>query len=791
MKHIFQIFLLLISLPTIGQLQTSGGMSPTQLVQNVLLGQGVEVSNVSFSGSPQAIGTFNATNVNNFGINEGIIITTGTIHNSPDGPHGPNNRPDAGLDNGKGGYPPLTSLVGNPTFNASVLEFDFIPLADSIGFNYIFASEEYPEYVGSEFNDVFAFFISGPGISGTKNMATIPGTSQPVTINNVNHNSNSAYYQANGNGTQSPYNQNSRYIQYDGYTKSLTAWSKVQCGEKYHLVIAIADVSDPVWDSGIFLEKNSLNSEQPVQVSYELTSNPYGDGQTMAQNCTSAIVTIKRSGNKINEALTIPINFTGTSIENIDHSSLPTSITFQPGESVKTFTIDALYNPALVGVVDLLLEFEIKDACGNDQFQYVELYIKPVDPVEITLNNQSLLCPGEPIELIPTATGGGGEYSYLWSTGETTPTINVSPSVTTTYTVSVTDECLNETATTSAEVTVPVYDPITLDITEDIFEDCPYIPNVIYVTPSGGSGMFSYVWTNEEGTIIGIDDSLEVLPSETTTYYVEVTDHCGEVQTAEMTIHILSDPLLLDIIPVYSICPGDSIELTVSGIGGFGDYYYYWVETGDTTQSIWVSPDEDTRYHVIVKDDCQTFQVATSTLVKVIQPIADFEFFDNPEFIGIPVTFQNLTEGGIIYEWDFGDGQTSTLIHPNNTYKEEGSYEVTLIATDRKGCKDTITKLIIIQEEVYLYVPNTFTPDGNSYNNTFSISTIGIEKFEIKIFDRWGELIFEAFDKDFEWDGTYGHRLAKDGTYLWKMIYSTVNEPGVEQIKVGHINLLR
>lgn len=792
MKNILTLFLIIFATNANTQLITNGGQSAASLVQNVLLGQGVEVSNINFTGAAQAIGTFDANNAS-VPIKEGIIITTGTINQGPNGPHGPNNREDAGMNNGAGGFNKLQNLVGGTqTYNAAILEFDFIPYSDTVRFKYVFASEEYPEYVNSEFNDVFAFFISGPGISGEKNMAIIPGTNQPVTINNVNHlhPTNSIYYQFNGDGNTAPYNNNPYYVQYDGMTKPLEAVSKVQCGETYHLIIAIADVGDPVWDSGIFLEKNSLNSPEPVKVSYELSSDPYGDGATMAQNCTSATVTVTRSGNKINEALNIPINVSGSAIEGLDYSTIPTSVTFAPGQTTISFTIDALNNAALVTLANLILQFEIEDACGNDAFQTIELFIRPVDPVTIVLDDASLICPGEPLELIPDASGGGGEYSYTWSTGETTPTILVNPDVTTTYTVSVTDECLNQTATTTAVVDVPVYDPLTLVATADITEICPYIPHTLEVEANGGSGIYTYEWSDESGTLLSTLDSVEVKARETTTYTVMVTDHCGETATTTVTITVLSPPLEVEITPKQEACPGDSVLIEAMGKGGFGDYYYFWPHSGETTSSVWVHPTETTQYYVIVKDDCQTFQVQAETMVEVNQPTANFNAITDPLFIGWPITFQNLSEDANSYYWDLGDGGNSTMTHPNNVYSQPGTYDITLVATDRNGCKDTITKPLIILDEFYIYVPNSFTPDDNRANNTFKVSTINVVEFHIRIFNRWGEMVFEADDKDFEWDGTYGPLRVKDGTYVWKIDYKSIHDDELQQM-VGHVTLLK
>nr|WP_299203740.1 choice-of-anchor L domain-containing protein [uncultured Brumimicrobium sp.] len=790
MKFILTFIIGVFSFTLTAQLQTGGGQTATQLVQNVLLGSGVEVSNVSYSGASGAIGTFNATNAS-IGIDEGIIMTTGTIHPGPNGPHGPNNKADAGIDNGAPGYGQLSNLVGRETYNATLLEFDFIPYSDTVRFKYVFASEEYPEYVGSEFNDVFAFFISGPGIpGGIQNMAIIPGTSQTVAINNVNHQQNTQYYEYNGEGNNAPYNNDPYYVQYDGFTVPLEAVSKVQCGETYHLIIAIADVGDGIYDSGIFLEKNSLNSEQPVEVEYELTSDPFGDGQTMSQNCTSAIVKITRSGSHINQPLSIPINLSGSAVEGLDYSSVPNSVNFAAGQTEVTFVIDALNNTALTGLANVILQFEIEDACGNLQYQTIELFIKPVEPVEITLDDQSLFCPGEEIELIPVATGGGGDYTYSWSTGETTPTIMVSPSTTQSYTVSVTDDCLNETATTTAEVSVPVYDPLVIQATNDIVEQCPYVPQSLIVEATGGSGNYTYEWTNPEGSVISIFAEAEVAPRETTTYTVVVTDECGESATTTVTVTVLSPPLVLDITPTQQICPGDSALITVTASGGFGNYYYFWPHSGETTQSVWVNPTVNTRYDVIVKDDCQTFQVQTHTTVTVVQPDADFDAITDPKFIGLPITFQNLTNNGNTYQWDLGNGASSTVVHPNNTYDYPGTYDITLIATDQYGCVDTITKPITILDEFYLYIPNSFTPGDNRVNTSFSVSAIGIEEFYIKIYNRWGELLFQSDDVDFEWDGTFNGEMVRDGTYVWKIEYRSIHDDEL-QLKVGHVNALR
>ena len=158
------------------QLITTSGQAPQTLVQNVLIGPGVTVSNILYNGSPTAIGSFTA-NGTTLGITQGIVMTTGTVLNNGAGPQGPNNVASAGTDNNMPGSAILSSLIqGTQTFNAATLEFDFIPYADTVRFKYVFGSEEYPEFAppnNSTYNDVFGFFISGPGIVGLQNIAQL------------------------------------------------------------------------------------------------------------------------------------------------------------------------------------------------------------------------------------------------------------------------------------------------------------------------------------------------------------------------------------------------------------------------------------------------------------------------------------------------------------------------------------------------------------------------------------------------------------------------------------------
>ncbi len=772
------------------QLVTSTNSSPSGLVQNVLLGPGVTVSNIMYSGSPSAIGSFTAAGTN-LGINEGIVMTTGTVLNNGNGPQGPNNQAGAGVDNNVGGSTLLTSLVtGAQTFNAAILEFDFIPYSDTVRFKYVFGSDEYPEFAppnNSGYNDVFGFFISGPGIAGIQNIAKLPNNGSIVSINNVNAITNSQFYNFNGDGNSPPYNSNPNFIQYDGFTDVLTAVSKVQCGQTYHLILAVADVGDGQWDSGIFLEANSLSSKTPITINQTVSPQLFSNPNWIAEGCASATIELSRENN-FNIPVTIPIQVSGTATNGTDFSAVPSSITLGSGQSNTSFTIDALFDGIPEGLETLTLTFQVTDPCGNITPIVINLFIQDVAPLDVTLNNPTINCPGDNINLTANVTGGLPTYEYLWNTGETLSSIEVIPTATGIYSIQVTDACLDTTVYDSVLVTVPVYVPLSVIASDDIVEICPYVPQTINANASGGSGIYSYQWFRAN-QLIGQSASIQVNPSTSTSYVVQVIDNCGAISYDTVTYNILSPPLIVNTSPNIELCPGDSAFISATASGGYGNYHFVWTHNGDTSQGIWVKPNSTFSYNVVVSDDCQTFTVSAFVVVTIVKPEADFIPISENLIEGLPISFYNLTTNGYTYQWYFGDGDQSTLINPNNIYDTAGTYYVTLVAWDAKGCVDTITKPITILEEFYIYIPNAFIPDKDRINNFFSGSFIGVKWIKIEIFNRWGELIYFSEDQNFKWDGTYQGKRVPDGVYTWKLTYKP--NRSMEELMTGHVNVLR
>ncbi len=212
---------------------------------------GVTFSNVTKTGNYKALGSFSGGIESGLGMENGIILASGDIAKAK----GPNNSSNAGYNFNGPGDAHLGALIGQTTHDASILEFDLVPEGNVLAFNYVFGSEEYPEYTGSPYADGFAYFISGPNPDGgyydIQNIALLPDTNLMVNINTVSHLTNSQYYINNSGG---------QLLQYDGYTVTLPIEVYVVPNQTYHLKIVIADCGDGLYDSGVFLQSPSLKS---------------------------------------------------------------------------------------------------------------------------------------------------------------------------------------------------------------------------------------------------------------------------------------------------------------------------------------------------------------------------------------------------------------------------------------------------------------------------------------------------------------------------------------------------
>jgi len=375
------------------QISVTGGLTATQLA-NILAGSNIVVSGATLTGSGVASGTFDATGYT-LGMNTGVILSTGNISSAP----GPNSSPSTSNQLGTAGTAQMTALAGANTFDAITLEFDFNVQSDFIQFDYLFASEEYPEYAppnNSSYNDVFAFFISGPGITGEENIAFVPGTTNPVTINNINAITNNQFYVDNAGG---------QAISFDGFTTLLTARKDnlIPC-QNYHLKLVIADAGDSKYNSAVLLKENSL-----VQGVVEVTTNTVNADNIALEGCVQASFTFT-----LDQPSTIDkvINFqiAGTATNGVDYHSIAPSLTIPAGQTQAQVFIDAISDGFAEGQETIYLIYKPEICSGYDT---AFLYIDDAQPILYTLTPTDLSCYNDHTgQILVTPSGGFPPYHY-------------------------------------------------------------------------------------------------------------------------------------------------------------------------------------------------------------------------------------------------------------------------------------------------------------------------------------------------------------------------------------------
>lgn len=254
------------------QAVTITGTTDGATLANALIGPGISITGgVTYNGIAGQSGTFtNGTSA--VGFANGVVLTTGNVGDVP----GPNFDPgsfreivgdqstsssdDISTDLGTGGDSDLNSLlVGYTTHDAAVLEFKFQFGDGTIGgdlfFNFVFASEEYVNFIGSQYNDVFGFFVDGV------NVALVPGTSDAITVNTINNSVNAGYY-VNNVANESGIPVAGRDTSFDGMTTVITAQSLGLLPGEHTMKFAVADASDGWLDAGVFLQAGTFSSER-------------------------------------------------------------------------------------------------------------------------------------------------------------------------------------------------------------------------------------------------------------------------------------------------------------------------------------------------------------------------------------------------------------------------------------------------------------------------------------------------------------------------------------------------
>lgn len=407
-KHLLALTMwMLLALGLRAQLQVTPSSNAATLV-NQLIGPGISVTNATINTQLDAAGTF-ISNGSNIGLPAGVLLTSGTVGNAV----GPNINTGITTAHGSPGDPQLNALTAPfLTEDACILEFDMVATCDTIQISYVFGSDEYDEYVCTDFTDAFAFFISGPGIAGTQNIAVIPGSATPVSINTVNIGSvganafppyptncntgNAAYFTTNNTGTT---------VEYDGFTVPLIAKSAVIPCSTYHIKLVIADAGDASLDSGVFLEQGGIRCvSTAIQVASAINNPGYVNA---IEGCVSGSFTFTRTGDTT-QAQTVGYTVGGTATPAFDYPPLSGSVTFPAMVSAVTINITATADGLVEGTesVQLIL---LDSLCGAVFSDTATLFIS--DQIAVTAGPNFTLCQDDTVQIgVPPQVG----LSYTW-----------------------------------------------------------------------------------------------------------------------------------------------------------------------------------------------------------------------------------------------------------------------------------------------------------------------------------------------------------------------------------------
>lgn len=699
------------------------------LIREVFIGGGCfDVSGVSVIGNSAGLGEF--SDGGPLSIDHGVIMASGNVTNS----QGPNNQGGAGNSLGESGDPDLNLISGQTTFDATGIEFDFRPTINQVTFNYVFASEEYPEYVCAIFNDVFGFFVNGPGIVGgfsnqSENIAWIPGTVVPVGINTVNPGVPGAFGNAANCSGKGSLNYSQFYVdniggaelQYDGWTTVFQAVANTQICGTYHIKLVVADAGDAIFDSAVFLEANSFNAGGKAEMAFEA---PTTGTNLVYEACNDGVITIcKSSPNDLDDDVTL--NFTvhpsSTATPGVDYAPLPTSFFIPAGEECIQYQMEVYYDLINEGVELINLELELPCSC---QSPFVVIQIADTPPITAELEDFTV-CEQEGVDLSVLVSGGVPAFDYLWNTGATDPNIAIYPTQSGSYTVTVTDECGQEVEAVS-NITVLPRPKATIDA-EGIL--CAGDTNstvdvtVTFEPANSGPWSFTYVLDGEYFTFNNITQN-------PFTFKVKRPGYIGlvDVFNPECTGTVAGDDYIEeDKVEVFYLitpvsCQGqDDGAIQAIATGLYAPYEFYWSGGWEWTDIL--DPIGIGTYYVTITDAIGCTRrdsvVISSPSDIQIQGVVtgDTECFSATGSVSL---FINGGLAPYTYLWSNGSSQQN----PSNL--PAGLNEVTV--TDSRGCESYASFNIIASDApVAVVAPGTPAtcgdPNGGSAQLDVSAGT--------------------------------------------------------------------
>jgi gliding motility-associated-like protein len=446
---------------------------------------------------------------------------------------------------------------------------------------------------------------------------------------------------------------------------------------------------------------------------------------------------------------------------------------------------------AIAGITAGGYSVTVTDASGC--ISVIAVTVTEPGPVIVNVTGPPALCIGQQGIISAAATGGTAPYSYSWSNGSTSSSQSVNPSSSAIYTINVTDA--NGCAYGSVDVPVTVFPPLSVSATATN-EICAGDPAYLSSAATGGNGgPYTYSWNNGVATTA----NATVNPTVYTSYTVVINDGCSPaVQT---TVNVNVNPL-----PVVSFMPHEitgctpvSVDfLDMSTVPAGSSYSWNLGDGAVSSESnpthVYTTPGDYSVSLVVVSPaGCQNALTITELVHVEALPVASFLMSTNETTVlNSTVAFTDKSSNTWTWSWDFGDSSgTSHEVNPSYTYADPGTYTITLITENQIGCLDTAYSTLRVKNDFAIYVPNTFTPNGDGMNDGFIPFGVGWSTFSMVILDRWGIEIYHTNDPKRPWDGTYEHdgRRCQSDVYIYKVLVTEESSKLHELL--GHVTLVQ
>jgi len=608
------------------------------------------------------------------------------------------------------------------------IEFSFIAQSDSIKFNYCFGSHEYDGYTCSDFNDVFGFFLEGPYINGVS--APTNGT----VVRNI----------ATIPGTTVP--------------------------------IAV----------------NTINSGSPsgsYPASNCSSANPNFVAHSAYYNASSgAITTLDGYTDKFTAKAEVQCGGWYTirlKLANVSDAAFSSAVFLEK----QSFRAPELTIIDSTNVGNSFNDTMLVEGCNKNEIIFarnanlsvsmkIPIYVDTVLSTAVEGVDFSVL--PDTLYLAPYQTA---DTLTFWVYDDNTPETNESLTIVQDY---IYTDCYNYPVRRmnyllrdkdSLEGT------LTLNAASDTV-NCPGDSVELSVVATAFEGSYDGFWLADSAYVPSRYFQIDGDTSFTYLLY----DECGDTVLFTQELYLKQyEPMVYERDTVR-VCPGDSAYLSPVYFGGENPLTFYWLDNLTQNNPRVILPWNDSTYVPFsVSDGCDILLLDSALAINMPKPSAGFQYLNDP-YVPLRVAFSEKAQNEVSWTW-YLDSTIITGEEFEYDFARPGDFEVTQVVTSDFGCIDSITLIVAVETDFYLYIPTAFSPNNDGINDCFSIKGVGFEGIDFQIFNRWGNVVYSSENDADCWDGTYKGKPLPLGAYSWRLI---VDLPFDEiSIKEGILNIIR